>query len=43
LTLIGVVKSWAFISVFAAFATASDTFGWQCPSVVTYMPLEKSM
>ena len=34
-TLIGVVKSCAFISCFAYFATASVTFGWQWPSVVT--------
>ena len=27
--LIGVVKSWAFISSPAAFCTASVTFGWQ--------------
>ena len=33
--LIGVVKSWQFISVPAAFWTASVIFGWQCPSVVT--------
>jgi hypothetical protein len=31
----GVVKSCAFISWPAAFATASVIFGWQCPSVVT--------
>ena len=34
-TLMGVVKSWQFISVPAACSTASVTFGWQWPSVVT--------
>ena len=33
--LIGVVKSWAFISSPAARCTASVTFGWQWPSPVT--------
>ena len=33
--LIGVVKSWQFISSPAAFCTASVTFGWQWPSPVT--------
>ena len=40
--LMGVLKSWAFINRRAYFATASLTFGWQWPKVVTSMPEEKS-